>query len=754
MVLALGLVLAGGLPASAAVAGPAGEPAAGAAANPLIGNWPGSASKNGVLTGVVAPGMPRVSTNIAIDLNDATNGNMFTNWTYHSSERRYVVSRDVSVIGQVANATATLDFWISPGATVSWHATYSASAGIDAIAVSGGGTLSIRPSGSITSTISYGTGVSVTGPGTAVVINGGTVSGPSHGILAAGGATVTVNTGLVTGATAIGGISGNVTVIGGVVRGIHQAIWVDGNINMTGGTLEVSGYTLCAAIYKNNGGNVVVSGGRVAATVDSCRGIWLQSAGSVTVQGGAVVAATVMPAIETSGGNITVSGGLVFAYGTAVEGTRNVVYRSAGGTLAVSGTGVVVAWNKAAGRTKYVRGSTLDLVIRSAGLPTSWDVSGRAFCVHYGTRFFSIAGLSEYFPVTSISGVPASVMVGPVALFGVVAPANATQKTITWRVVDAGTTGAVLSGGLLTTSKAGTVKLRATVVLGSGPTTDFVKDFSIKVTAPKPPDPTKPPKPPKPPNPPKPSVGLMVQMVLSKSLVGSAYGDVVAVDPAGMLWRFPSSKSGVLGKGVKLGGGWKTQTVYAPGDWDGDGKADLVGVNTAGQMWLYPGTGKGGFAKARQIGHGWYDYRVIPAGDLTGDGVPDMLAINTKTGVLLLYRGDGKGGFLPGFTQVGHRWLGKQLLAAGDLNRDGRLDILGVRPDGTLWFYAGRGTGFFKPAVQVGHGWKGLTLVAGADLNGDKIADIASRTPAGVLNFYKGKGSGTFYPPVPIGSGF
>ncbi|MCL1898897.1 MAG: FG-GAP-like repeat-containing protein, partial [Micrococcales bacterium] len=256
------------------------------------------------------------------------------------------------------------------------------------------------------------------------------------------------------------------------------------------------------------------------------------------------------------------------------------------------------------------------------------------------------------------------------------------------------------------------------------------------------------------PPPPPPVVKGMAQIVLSPSLSGAGPGDVLAVDLKGTLWRFPGSASGKLGKGVNLGAGWSGSRVYAPGDWDGDGKADLVAVTSAGKMLLYPGDGKGKLTKPREIGHGWSKYTVIPAGDLNGDKIPDMLAINNLTGVLLLYSGDGRGGFKPGNKQVGHGWKAMQLFPAGDLNKDGKIDVLGLKTDGRLFFYAGRGNGNFLPAKQVGHGWKGLQLVAGADVNGDKIADIVSRSPAGALNLYTGKGGGTFNKPIQIATGF
>jgi len=260
-----------------------------------------------------------------------------------------------------------------------------------------------------------------------------------------------------------------------------------------------------------------------------------------------------------------------------------------------------------------------------------------------------------------------------------------------------------------------------------------------------------------PPPQPKPPVAVKTpfeQIVLSPGLAGGARGDVLAVDAKGLLVRYPFVAGDKLGKVQKLGSGWAKIRLFAPGDWNRDGKVDLVGITSAGKMMLYPGNGKGGIGKGVEIGHGWNRYNVIPSGDLTGDGINDMLAINQKTGALLLYAGNGKGGFKPGFKQVGHGWKTMQLFPAGDLNGDGKADILGIKADGTLLFYAGRGTGYFKPGVQVGHGWKGMTLAAGADLNGDKKADIVGRTKDNRLLYYQGAGIGTFAKAKQIATGW
>jgi len=241
------------------------------------------------------------------------------------------------------------------------------------------------------------------------------------------------------------------------------------------------------------------------------------------------------------------------------------------------------------------------------------------------------------------------------------------------------------------------------------------------------------------------------QIALSPDLNNDRFGEVLEVDQAGLLFRYSFQAGNKLGKWAYLAQGWGQAKVYAPGDWDGDGKADLIGVR-AGQMLLYPGDGKGGISKGIEIGHGWSKYTVIPAGDLTGDRILNMLAINKQTGVLLMYAGNGKGGFQSGYKQVGHGWKNMQLFAAGDMNQDGQIDILGLKSDGRLFFYAGKGGGTFRPAVQVGHGWTGMTLAAGADLDGDGKADIVGRTKNGDLLFYRGIGVGTFAKPIKLAS--
>ena len=94
-----------------------------------------------------------------------------------------------------------------------------------------------------------------------------------------------------------------------------------------------------------------------------------------------------------------------------------------------------------------------------------------------------VFGDGIFVPVTNITGVPSSAKVGTeLTLTGTVVPSDASSKTITWSIKDAGSTGATISGGKLSTTAAGTVVVTATIAGGSTSSAPFVKDFTIKVT--------------------------------------------------------------------------------------------------------------------------------------------------------------------------------------------------------------------------------------------------------------------------------
>lgn len=247
------------------------------------------------------------------------------------------------------------------------------------------------------------------------------------------------------------------------------------------------------------------------------------------------------------------------------------------------------------------------------------------------------------------------------------------------------------------------------------------------------------------------SAAWMSQLTLSPDLTGDGTGDIVGVDLAGNLKVYTTANARV-GSLALSGPGWAPLTVYAPGDWNTDGRNDLIARTTTGDLWLYPGNGRGGLGAASKIGNGWTGYRVVPAGDVNGDGRADLLAIDPD-GYLWLYPGAGAGKFGRPI-KVGNGWNDFELYAAGDQNLDGKVDILGIDPAGRLWYYAGRGGGYFWQRAQVGNGWNGFEFASGADLTGDGIGDLIGRDAQHRLWLYPGKAAGGFLMRVQIGTGW
>ena len=120
--------------------------------------------------------------------------------------------------------------------------------------------------------------------------------------------------------------------------------------------------------------------------------------------------------------------------------------------------------------------------------------------------------------------------------------------------------------------------------------------------------------------------------------------------------------------------------MLAPGDFNGDDKPDLLVRRADGALLLYRGNGAGGWltGMGEPIGSGWEAFTaLLSPGDFTGDGKPDVLA-RRPDGGLLLYRGDGAGGWLTGTgEQIGSGWQPfTAILPGGDFSGDGKPDVL------------------------------------------------------------------------------
>ncbi|MFD5467158.1 FG-GAP-like repeat-containing protein [Kitasatospora sp. NPDC127059] len=197
-------------------------------------------------------------------------------------------------------------------------------------------------------------------------------------------------------------------------------------------------------------------------------------------------------------------------------------------------------------------------------------------------------------------------------------------------------------------------------------------------------------------------------------------------------------------------------TNLTAGDFNGDGKKDLVAVEAStGKLWLYPGTGTGVLGSRVEIGSGgWNGMSNLAAGDLNGDGRDDLVATEKSTGKLWLYPGTGHG--VGDRVEIGSGgWNGMNNAVVGDFNGDGKDDVVAVEVStGKLWLYPGTGHGV-GDRVEIGSGgWNGMNkIVSPGDMNKDGKDDlVATETSTGKLWLYPGNGHG-IDGRVEIGSG-
>lgn len=146
----------------------------------------------------------------------------------------------------------------------------------------------------------------------------------------------------------------------------------------------------------------------------------------------------------------------------------------------------------------------------------------------------------------------------------------------------------------------------------------------------------------------------------------------------------------------------------------------------------------------------------IATGDINGDGKPDILAVTndslnnvaTATLVSLLNRGDGTFG-APTAVSVGEFPMDVTL---ADLNDDTKPDaIFAGFIDDSVFVSLGHGDGVFDAPVGYAATTEGIGDVAIGDINNDEKPDVvASSSISGIVYLYLGNGDGTLQEPTTI----
>jgi hypothetical protein len=187
----------------------------------------------------------------------------------------------------------------------------------------------------------------------------------------------------------------------------------------------------------------------------------------------------------------------------------------------------------------------------------------------------------------------------------------------------------------------------------------------------------------------------------------------------------------------------------AAADLNHDGNLDLIVAN-GNAVSVQLGNGDGTFQPAvtyELTGQTTF----VGAGDFNGDHKPDLIVVSAPDVNILLGNGDGT------FQSPVDTGISTaEAPVWGDLNRDGKLDVVVAQEDGFVQdvaVYLGNGNGTFNVGATYSTSAPPWSVALG-DFNGNGKLDLAVGLLSNIIDVFIGNGDGTFQPPVTYLDGF
>jgi len=171
------------------------------------------------------------------------------------------------------------------------------------------------------------------------------------------------------------------------------------------------------------------------------------------------------------------------------------------------------------------------------------------------------------------------------------------------------------------------------------------------------------------------------------------------------------------------------RSAFAIGDINGDGKADLALLDRQNAIiYTLIGNNTGSFVPGVIVQSSTRDE--VHLLDLKGDGHLDILTTDSIGAQFEVFLGKGDGTF-PTFSRYSLTTSAGPFFLI-DVNGDGRPDVLTPYYAGLVGYFKNNGDGTFSNLVPLGASPSSNLMVAAGDLNGDGILDLTFLTPSGI----------------------